>query len=228
MCNPPFEPIRETSLKFLTFKTVFLITLASGRRRSEVHALSGLGRDISFEQDGSVSLHFLPDFLAKNQQAGTSSPLVQILPLSSILCDDDEDRQLCPVCALKRYLAVTRGRCSPPIRHLFLSLNAEYKKDIRKSTLARWLVETIKLGYKASGTAVPSSTRPHKIRALSASLALTHSVPLSKILEAAYWRSEGTFMRFYLRDARRLWEDGSFGVSSIIVAQSQVYSSSTV
>ena len=35
---PRFEPLRKPSLKFLTFKTVFLITLASGRRRGEVHA----------------------------------------------------------------------------------------------------------------------------------------------------------------------------------------------
>ena len=34
----PFEPISSCSLKCLTQKTVFLIALASGRRRSELHA----------------------------------------------------------------------------------------------------------------------------------------------------------------------------------------------
>ena len=33
-----FEPIKEASLKHLTFKTVFLLALGSGKRRSEIHA----------------------------------------------------------------------------------------------------------------------------------------------------------------------------------------------
>ena len=33
-----FEPIKEASLKHLTFKTVFLLTLGSGTRRSEIQA----------------------------------------------------------------------------------------------------------------------------------------------------------------------------------------------
>ena len=33
-----FEPIKEASLKHLTFKTVFLLPLGSGKRRSEIHA----------------------------------------------------------------------------------------------------------------------------------------------------------------------------------------------
>ena len=38
LTKPPFEPLRKASLKILIFKTVFLMTLASGRRRGEVHA----------------------------------------------------------------------------------------------------------------------------------------------------------------------------------------------
>ena len=34
----PFEPIKEASLKHLTFKTVFLLALGSGKHRSEIHA----------------------------------------------------------------------------------------------------------------------------------------------------------------------------------------------
>ena len=38
LTKPPFEPLREASLKHLTFKTVFLLALGSGKRRSEIHA----------------------------------------------------------------------------------------------------------------------------------------------------------------------------------------------
>ena len=33
----PFEPIKEASLKYLTFKTVFFLALGSGKCRSEIH-----------------------------------------------------------------------------------------------------------------------------------------------------------------------------------------------
>ena len=39
LLKPPFEHIAKCELKFLTLKTVFLVALASGRRRSELHAL---------------------------------------------------------------------------------------------------------------------------------------------------------------------------------------------
>ena len=38
LTKAPFEPIKEASLKHLTFKTVFLLALGSGKRRSEIHA----------------------------------------------------------------------------------------------------------------------------------------------------------------------------------------------
>ena len=38
LTKAPFEPLREASLKHLTFKTVFLLALGSSKRRSEIHA----------------------------------------------------------------------------------------------------------------------------------------------------------------------------------------------
>ena len=105
----PFEPLLQCNFKNLSWKTVFLVSLASGRRCSEVHGLSGLPQDISWELDGSVSLRFLPEFLAKNQTPGDPSPSVSIQSLSSILHRGDPDRALCPVRALRRYLRFSRA-----------------------------------------------------------------------------------------------------------------------
>ena len=38
LTKAPFEPLKDASLKHLTFKTVFLLALGSGKRRSEIHA----------------------------------------------------------------------------------------------------------------------------------------------------------------------------------------------
>ena len=49
LTRAPFEPMREASLKHLTFKTVFLLALGSGKRRSEIHAW--LHRNIRHQSD---------------------------------------------------------------------------------------------------------------------------------------------------------------------------------
>ena len=55
LTKPPFEPLRKASLKHLTFKTVFLLALGSGKQRSEIHAW--VHRNIRHQEDWSnVSL----------------------------------------------------------------------------------------------------------------------------------------------------------------------------
>ena len=64
----PFEPMQKASLKHLTFKTVFLLTLGSGKRHGEIHAW--LYKNIRHQENWSkVSLYPSPIFLSKNQLA---------------------------------------------------------------------------------------------------------------------------------------------------------------
>ena len=54
------------------------------------------------------------------------------------------------------------------------------------------------------------------------SLAFKLSVLLASVVEAAVWRYVGTFTLYYLSDVSRLSEDGSYGISSAVVAQHAV------
>ena len=64
LTKAPFEPLREASLKHLTFKTVFLLALGSGKRRSEIHAWQH--KNIRHQSDWSkVSLFPSPSFLPR-------------------------------------------------------------------------------------------------------------------------------------------------------------------
>ena len=57
----------EASLKHLTLKTVFLLALASGNRRSELHALMYNDEYCLVKKDGSkATLHFAPGFLCNH------------------------------------------------------------------------------------------------------------------------------------------------------------------
>ena len=51
LTKAPFEPMQKASLKHLSFKTVFLLALGSGNRRSESHAW--LYKDIRYQENCS-------------------------------------------------------------------------------------------------------------------------------------------------------------------------------
>ena len=102
-----FEPMKDTDLKHLTLKTAFLLALASGKRRSKIHAwvankVSNLG------QWEKVALFPSSDFIAKNQLAreGSQSVSPVAIPALTTIVDRQfkEDRTLCPVQALRYYL----------------------------------------------------------------------------------------------------------------------------
>ena len=81
LTKAPFEPVREASLKHLTFKTVFLLALGSGKRRSEIHAWQH--KNIRHQSDWStVSLFPSRSFLSKNQLAkeGPESVAPVVIP----------------------------------------------------------------------------------------------------------------------------------------------------
>ena len=111
LTKAPFEPIKEASLKHLTFKTVFLLALGSGKRRSEIHAWQS--RNIRHQSDWSkVSLYPSPSFLSKNQLAkeGPDSVAPVVIPALAPTLDRSlkSDRSLCLVRALRYYGGASR------------------------------------------------------------------------------------------------------------------------
>jgi hypothetical protein len=92
-------------IKFLTFKTVFLLALASGRRRSEIHALQC---DIQRTENWSeISLFSDSNFIAKTQLAAEGAAVLKPLTLSALTKfvgpELQEDRSLCVVRAVRYY-----------------------------------------------------------------------------------------------------------------------------
>ena len=83
LSKTPFEPLSEASLVHLTWKTVFLIAMASSKRRSELHAFSTEEGLLRFNKsDGSVSLGYQLGFLPKTQLPSVCPPPVVIPSLS--------------------------------------------------------------------------------------------------------------------------------------------------
>ena len=148
MCKTPFEPLDKASLFYLSVKSVFLVTLATARRVSEVHALSIDSDHLRFSnQDGSLILRTQVGFLAKNQLPLRAPDSIIFPKLSNFFCKSDNlNRMLCPVRAVKIYLNKTKS-LRKHRKRLFIPIRGD--QDLAKSTLSGWVRYAIKHAYSS-------------------------------------------------------------------------------
>ena len=223
LTKAPFEPMKDTDLKHLTLKTAFLLALASGKRRSEIHAwvankVSNLG------QWEKVALFPSSDFIAKNQLAREGSQSVSPLTIPALTTIVDrqfkEDRTLCPVRALRFYLDRTKDlRGSRSL--LFISFKKGHTSDIRPATLSSWLKQTILLCYKQADQQALDlvQVKAHDIRAFAASKAFYGGVSVDQIMQACHWKAHNTFTNFYLKDLTWSDTDNNLYLGPVVAAQ---------
>ena len=108
LCDPPFEPLLSCDVKFLTWKTVFLIALATASRVSELHALSVKDGNLRYERH---DIRLLPNlqFLSKTQRL--NNPWIPIfIPSFHNFATEARDLLLCPYRALKMYIKRTESQ----------------------------------------------------------------------------------------------------------------------
>ena len=225
LTKAPFEPLRKASLKHLTFKTVFLLALASGKRRSEIHAW--LNKNIRHQADWSkVSLYPSPSFLAKNHLAKEGPECVApvVIPALAPTLDKSlkEDRSLCPVRALRYYLDKTQDlRTGKEL--VFVSFKQGFNKDISPATISSWIKQTVVLCYDLSDqdSLTLHQVKAHDVRAFAASKAFQGGISLDQILAACHWKSHNTFTQFYLKDVA--WADKELFHLGPVVAAQQIH-----
>ena len=225
LTKAPFEPLKEASLKHFTFKTVFLLALGSGKRRSEIHAW--LHKNIRHLSDWSkVSLYPSPSFLSKNQLAkeGPDSVAPVVIPALAPSLDKSlkGDRSLCPVRALRYYLDRTADlRQNKEL--VFVSFKKGFDKDISPATISSWIKQTVILCYELSDQEALTlhQVKAHDVRAFAASKAFQSGISLDQILSACHWKSYNTFTQFYLKDV--VWADSELFHLGPVVAAQQVH-----
>ena len=225
LTKAPFEPLRDASLKHLTFKTVFLLALGSGKRRSEIHAWQH--KNIRHQADWSkVSLYPSPSFLSKNQLAkeGPESIAPVVVPALAPTLDRSlkSDRSLCPVRALRYYLDRTSDTRQDK-ELVFVSFKKGFDKDISPATISSWIKQTVILCYELSDHHAHTlhQVKAHDVRAFAASKAFQSGVSLEQILSACHWKSHNTFTQFYLKDVA--WADSVLFHLGPVVAAQQIH-----
>lgn len=182
----PFEPMKKAELKFITWKTVFLIAITTFRRCSDIQALR-LG-------DGNISVHsrgvyFIREGLSKQDRPGHFGAKIFVPAF-------DAEKLLDPKRALTYYLKSTdnfRGENRQDSK-LFLAISNPHK-PISSQTISSWIVSTIQMAYNDK----KKSVKAHSTRAIGPSWALYKGASMKNIMEAADWSRESTFTKFYLR-----------------------------
>ena len=222
--GPPFEPLATASLRSLTQKVLFLVSLATARRVEELQAVS---REVSFSgSDAFLSYH--PEFRTKTESAVNPLPRsFCVCSLRDFVVDLADELLLCPVRALRSYLSRTSSLTPRP---LFVSPRSP-SRSLSKNALSFFLRDVISCAYSSSSSSAssgpsssssaPSSSRAHSVRGVAASWAFARNASLSSILAAASWSFSSVFTSFYLSDVQFSSSSG-FSLGPVVAAGSVV------
>ena len=199
--GPTFEPLATASLRSLTHKVLFPVSLATARRFGELQAVS---REVSFS-GSDACLSYLPEFRAKTESA--------VIPLPRSFCvrslddfvGDLPEELLCPVRALRSYLSCTSSLVLRP-RTLFVSPRSP-SRSLSKNALSFFLRDVFSRAYSSSSSSTssfgpsssasaPSSSRANSVRGVATSWAFARNASLPSILAAASWASSSVFTSF--------------------------------
>ena len=157
-------------------RALFLVACAASNRTDE---LSAIARNEVVFRDSAVIFKQREGFIHKNQSQFHSPSMLKIPSLPG--------SPLCPVEAIREYLADTQASSEPG-----LFLHPVSGKTLNAGRLAYFLVKAIKWLLP---DALPHA---HDVRKLSTTHAFAAGVSADKIIEAGSWRSTSTFAKKYL------------------------------
>ena len=102
------------------------------------------------------------------------------------------DQRLCPFLCIKSYLALTAGwRVEGKPSAFFLSHKAPHN-SVSKSTLARWVEDTLLLADVDTKT-----FQAHSLRGASTSKAFLKGLSVKEVVDHSRWSDKSTWQRFY-------------------------------
>ena len=209
--------MKDTDLKHLTFKTAFLLALASSKRRSEIHAwvankVSNLG------QWEKVSLFPSSDFIAKNQLAREKCASSDYSCFNYHCRSTIQRRQDVVSGTGPEVLFGSNQRGSRSL--LFIPFKKGHTSYIRPATLSSWLKQTVLLCYKQANQQALDlvQVKAHNIRAFAASKAFYGGVSVDQIMQACHWKAHNTFTNFYLK-ALTWSDDNNMHLGPVVAAQ---------
>jgi len=226
LTRPPFEDIKvpgKVQLAHLAWKTLFLTLLASGSRRGEIHAIKK--KSVKFAENNEyVTMTPSPEFIPKSgMRRSQALKPIKIYCLCDVLPEKEkEDRALCPVRCLKKYLETTKkARKDRKDRRLLFIPLTKKKGEVHKNTLSSWVRKLILFCYQNPSEAACEllGTRTHDIRGFAHSLTFNANVPVEDLLQAGSWKSHTVFTSHYLKDLTEIDTETLLRLGPIVAGQ---------
>ena len=186
-------------MELLSYKTAFLIALATGSRGSELVTLSRAKHNITFSQlllgAKHVSIRMVPKFIPKNARADTIPKPLEFLEIVHLFGREPECL-LCPVWTLGLYLIKSAGLVrKDPQQKLFVHDMAN--TQMFTAHFRHWVAETIRLTYGNSLESDLPKIKAHDVRAVAASIAYYRNTPLKKLCGLIGWKPSKIFVCHY-------------------------------
>ena len=192
-----------------TAKVTFLLALATGERRSGVHALSHEAR-VDMAIPPNLILKFVEGFIPKAWFLRKNRATLGNIEIPCV--NDAATEQICPVHTTIRYLELVNARRSPAQTSLLVPHSPTNIKNLAIQAVPRYIVRLVKWAYSYFNLEAPDNVRGHDMRGVAASLAALSGVSLPDVLLSGDWTNAGTFLKHYfqgfspdcVRDLRRI------------------------
>ena len=224
--------LATVSDKNLTLKTLFLVALAAGKRRGELHALERASVLFDSQMLG-VTLKPYASFVGKTHIAskglGTLTEIV--IPALSSGQSQSELPSLCPVASLKAYITRTDLFRGGDQRRLFVSFVRGKSSDITSQTISRYIKQIIVNSYEYLNLFTDEQLtqfhiKAHQVRHVAHSMGQLKGVSLDDIVKTGGWTSSNTFISRYLQDVPSTELDSLARVGAFVAIE-QVFTPSS-
>jgi len=190
----PFEPIHSIDLKFLTWKTAFLVAICSANRVHELQALDYRPAYCTISARGVV-LRTHPSYRPKVVKPEN---MQRVLEFSRLGQDDFDNtfRSVCVCRALEAYVKATETLRSNTSQLFVTFQSGRQGKPAAKRSIAHWIKSCIQQAYIEQSLPLPQ-VNAHSTRKQSVSWADMNNISVHDICQQASWTSANTFIKHY-------------------------------
>ena len=182
-----FNNLCKTDYSLFFNKTIFLTVLANPRRVSEFQAFSLSKSDFN---NSEITLRTHDKFIKKNASANYSPKDIKIPEFT-------ENKLICPVHTLNKYLEITDALCENNNIHrpdqLFITTKGS---PITKHQLRASIRNII---ARADPFSLNQSTSFHSVRHVASTMLDYRGFTTSQILEQMQWKSQETYFKYYCK-----------------------------
>ena len=187
-------------IKLLQTKTIFLLALASGARRSEIWALNHKVKAKQTEPQ-HILIPFDEQYVFKTQftrQVKSKKGrfmVVQPLP-------DGHSKNICPMITTIQWVKRTRTIRQASQTALFFPIDSNTPVTT-KQMISGQVVKAIKWAYQQKETPKPTNIKAHDVRGIAATLRVSAGQSIDDVLEAGDWTTPITYFKHYNQKLQR-------------------------